>query len=208
MGRLCRPVCSGPAGGGHPFGTCGGLGSGRGAAAISRNRRARTAAACAGLLGLDGRGGADRDLIEAARLGIYLLDGDLQIVAFSDKPVASPTYCLKSQRGEAVQFIENLKADGGTRYLPPLRLPGTRPIAVGFISDGQPDEGEDAILDYLRRNVRCPMHTIAMTTSAGAEQLLAKMAAVTGGGFYRVRQPVGVIEAFLRMLGQVRGFRR
>lgn len=145
---------------------------------------------------------------EAAKLGVMLLRGRVMFIRFADDATRSPLFDLPSQREEALNWIDSISGGSGTRYLPPLEALPARIRAVVLLSDGAPSEPTDVILKYVQEKVACPLHAIAMEATPEAESLLARMASLTQGAFYRVQQSAEVVEVFLRILGQVQRFRR
>ena len=106
-------------------------------------------------------------------------------------------------------WIANLKPQGGTKYLQAVGAAGRLdPRAVVFVSDGAPEESADAILNQVKAQVRCPLHTIAVQASDQARDILGRMAAATKAGFHVVAQPSDIVDTFLDILGQIRQFRR
>lgn len=145
---------------------------------------------------------------EAAKLGVMLLRGRVMFIRFADRATRSPVFELPAQRNEAAKWIDSIPGGSGTQYVPALEAIPSPATAIVWLSDGQPNEPPDLILKNVREKVACPMHTIAMETTVEAEDLLARMAAQTQGAFYRVRRSKDVVDAFLRILGQLCRFRR
>jgi len=150
-----------------------------------------------------------RYTIEAAKIGIEILGGgELQIIKFADRAETGPVFNLATDSDKAHEYLKHTRPEGGTSYLAALEKISGDPLAVIFLSDGMPTDPPERILDYLRDNVHAPVYTIAMETTPEAEELLAKMAAATEAGSYRARSAPEVVEAFLKILGQMRRFWR
>jgi hypothetical protein len=145
----------------------------------------------------------------AATLACALLRGRVALVVFSDRAEVSPIFDLATQRDQATAWISNLRTQGGTKYLQALdAVESLQPRAVVFVSDGAPEEHADAILNRVRDQIRCPLHTIAVQAGDQARDVLGRMAATSKAGFHVVAHPSEVIDTFLDILGQIRRFRR
>jgi microcompartment protein CcmK/EutM len=154
--------------------------------------------------------GKIQNAIESAKLGAMILQGRLTIIQFSDKATASPTFDLdqNKERLRMMQWLDKLTADSGTSYISAIDAVPAGTNAVVLISDGAPNETPDAIFERLHARINCPVHTIAVGATQETEALLVKISATTSGSHYRVQKSAEVVEAFLKVLGQIRPFRR
>lgn len=96
-----------------------------------------------------------------------------------------------AEKARAVSFLDGLQANGGTRMRPPLEaVLNHRTGAAGgydtvfLLSDGQPAEGRESILELARRARarRVVVHTIGVGQDQDAE-LLRAVADLTGGSY-------------------------
>jgi len=126
------------------------------------------------------------------------------VVPFAGTAQASPRF---RDPAKAMAWIDShVRAGGTTAYLAALRQGDLKKGRVGiFASDGEPDEPARLVLDYLRRNVHCPLHTIAMKPEAA--DVLAKMAAQTGGGAHTAHDSEKLVRALLAIVQDIRGYR-
>jgi len=94
----------------------------------------------------------------------------------------------------ALEHVKRWRPKGRTCYVPPLeaafRVEGIQ--AVYFVSDGEPFEEEDDVMQCLLklgkyRNIPC--HTTAFGATTAGKNILQKMAEVTGGSFLAIDVP-------------------
>ncbi len=96
------------------------------------------------------------------------------------------------QKDSLIQSVKRMPAKGGTNWYPPLKMAFTmspRPDIVYLLSDGQPTDGDEVVLEMDEINPdRVPIDTIAFELPGSPAAQLLEIAEETGGKFTMIHK--------------------
>jgi len=158
------------------------------------------------------QGQKEKHAKESAKLGVAILDDgfDVQVIAFNDSAKASRIFSMtqESERDAAKKWLDRISIGGGTDYLSALRATTIQKDSLAiWISDGAHNGPPEPVRDFVKKNVRGKLYTIAVECprNSPAEQLMTDMAVLTGGSFVRVEKSEDLVTTMVEITARVSG---
>ncbi|MCH7727288.1 MAG: VWA domain-containing protein, partial [Planctomycetes bacterium] len=157
-------------------------------------------------------GGKAKALKESAKLAVACLDDKclLTIVAFNSSAKVSPVFSMRKadDRTAAKNWIDQIQTGGGTDYLAALKATALpKGVTSIWISDGAHNGRPEPVEQFVNKHVRSTIYTVAVecAPSSPAENLMTRMAVLSGGSFVRVEKSEELVKTILDIATRIGG---